>query len=109
MNLDELRAKYGKVIPVQVEVPNLCDPDGEDVVLQFVFKHPKSADVDRYLKETATSPSNALKNLCHTLIVEEMKPDLTKAMDDYPMIHASLANPLLERAGLNGKATVRNF
>lgn len=108
--LQELKEKYGQIILVKVpDLQNLDDDRGDPVTLEFVFYPPKAQDIERFLKEMKSNASRAMKNMCFSLVVEEMRPAMEAAMQKYPAIHTGIANSILDRMGMSDAIELKNL
>lgn len=108
--VDTLKEKYkeegGKVYEVTTTVQ--VDDDTEEE-FSYLFRKPKPASYDRYVKTISNSVTKASKSFVFDNIVEEQKGDLKKTMEEYPAITISLADKLLRMLGLADTTSVKKL
>lgn len=88
---------------------NLSQDDDMDRTLEFLFKEPKAASYDRYVKTASVSSSKAMRTFVLDNICPEQKNDLEKLLGEYPAMGISLGEKLLYMLGLSKTTTVRRL
>lgn len=107
---DELCRKYKKTGAVGYAVTvNLSQDDDMDKQCNFLFKEPKPASYDRYVKTASVSSTKAMKTFVLDNIHEEQKRDLEAKLNDYPAMGISLGEKLLYMLGLSKTTTVKRL
>lgn len=92
-----------------VVTTNLSQDDDMDRTLEFLFREPKAASYDRYVKTANVSSSKAMRTFVLDNICTEQKEDLEKLLGDYPAMGISLGEKLLYMLGLSKTTTVRRL
>lgn len=109
-DVEALKAKYkeegGKVYDVTVTVQ--VDDDTEEE-FSFLFRKPKPASYDRYVKTISNSVTKASRSFVYDNIVDEQKEELKKTVEEYPAITISLADKLLRMLGLADTTSVKKL
>ncbi len=107
---DVLKEKYkeegGKVYEVTTTVQ--VDDDTEEE-FSFLFRKPKPASYDRYVKTISNSVTKASRSFVFDNIVDEQKESLKKTVEEYPAITISLADKLLRMLGLADTTSVKKL
>lgn len=93
----ELKEKYGKIYKVTTELEAGENEESNEV--SFIFKKPKTTEYDRFIKNMSKNPTQAMKNLVISTIVEEDKEKLKETLGEYPALVSSLATQLLKLLG----------
>lgn len=107
---DELCRKYKETGAVGYAVTvNLSQDDDMDKQCNFLFKEPKPASYDRYVKTASVSSTKAMKTFVLDNIHEEQKRDLEAKLNDYPAMGISLGEKLLYMLGLSKTTTVKRL
>lgn len=88
---------------------NLSQDDDMDRTLEFLFKEPKAASYDRYVKTASVSSSKAMRTFVLDNICPEQKNGLEKLLGEYPAMGISLGEKLLYMLGLSKTTTVRRL
>lgn len=108
--VESLKKKYkeegGKVYEVTTTVQ--VDDDTEEE-FAFLFRKPKTASYDRYVKTISNSATKASKSFVFDNIIEEQKEELKETMEEYPAITISLADKLLRMLGLADSTSVKKL
>ena len=87
---------------VQVE----ADPEEQ---VSDLFRKPKPASYDRYVKTISNSVTKASKSFVFDNIIEEQKDELKKTVEEYPAITISLVDKLLRMLGLADTTSVKKL
>jgi len=93
---------YTVVTTVQV------DDETEDE-FTFLFKKPKAASYDRYVKTMSNSVTKASKSFAFDNIIDEQRDMLKETVEEYPAITISLADKLLRMLGLADTTSVKKL
>ena len=107
---ETLKKKYAEsgekiyVVTAKVQV----DDDTEES-FEFLFRKPKPASYDRYVKTMSGSVTKASKSFTLDNIVDEQKEMLQSTMEEYPAITISLAEKLLRMLGLADTTSVKKL
>ncbi|MEH2933006.1 hypothetical protein VSQ48_24590, partial [Candidatus Ventrimonas sp. KK005] len=100
-DVENLKEKYSgtdeKIYTVTTTVQ--VDDDTEEE-FSYLFRKPKPASYDRYVKTISNSVTKASKSFVFDNIIEEQKDELKKTVEEYPAITISLADKLLRMLGL---------
>lgn len=109
-DVEALKEKYkedgGKVYAVTTSVQ--VDDDTEEE-FSFLFRKPKPASYDRYVKTISNSVTKASKSFVFDNIVDEQKEELKATVEEYPAITISLADKLLRMLGLADTTSVKKL
>lgn len=84
------------------------DDDTEEE-FSYLFRKPKPASYDRYVKTISNSVTKASKSFVFDNIIEEQKDELKKTVEEYPAITISLADKLLRMLGLADTTSVKKL
>ena len=108
--LEALRKRYkemdGKIYEV---ITSIQEDDDNEKEFDFIFRKPKIASYDRYVKTAGTSGTKALKTFVTDNICEEQVEDLKTALEEYPAMAISLGEKLLNMLGLSKETTVKKL
>lgn len=108
--LENLRKKYkemdGKIYEVTTSIQ---EDDDNEMEYDFIFRKPKVASYDRYVKTAGTSGTKALKTFVTDNICEEQVEELRSALEEYPAMAISLGEKLLNMLGLSKETTVKKL
>ncbi len=105
-----LKEKYSNGESKIYEVTTTVQVDDETVEeFYFLFRKPKPASYDRYVKTISSSVTKASKSFVFDNIVEEQKEELKKAVEEYPAMTISLADKLLRMLGLADTTSVKKL
>lgn len=88
---------------------NLSQDDDMDRTLSFLFKEPKAASYDRYVKTANVSSSKAMRTFVLDNICPEQKNALERQLAAYPAMGISLGEKLLYMLGLSKTTTVKRL
>lgn len=107
---EDLKKKYvasgEKVYTVNTNV--MIDDDTEEN-FSFLFKKPKTASYDRYVKMMSNSASKASRTFSLDNIVPEQRDELVSTLEEYPAMSISLAEKLLHMLGLADSTSVKKL
>lgn len=84
------------------------DDDTEEE-FSYLFRKPKPASYDRYVKTISNSVTKASKSFAFDNIIEEQRDELKKTVEEYPAITISLADKLLRMLGLADTTSVKKL
>lgn len=93
---------YTVVTTVQVD-----DETGDEFT--FLFKKPKAASYDRYVKTMSNSVTKASMSFVNDNIIDEQRDMLKATVEEYPAITISLADKLLRMLGLADTTSVKKL
>lgn len=112
MTFDMICEKYkadGHQGNMYIVTTNLSQDDEMDQTLEFLFKEPKAASYDRYVKTASVSNSKAMRTFVLDNICEEQKKELEILLVEYPAMGISIGEKLLYMLGLSKTTTVRRL
>ena len=108
--MEELKRKYSgtdeKIYTVTTTVQ--VDDESEEE-FTYLFRKPKPASYDRYVKTISNSVTKASKSFVFDNIIEEQRDELKKTVEEYPAITISLADKLLRMLGLADTTSVKKL
>lgn len=109
-DVESLKRKYSgtdeKIYTVTTMVQ--VDDDTEEE-FSYLFRKPKPASYDRYVKTISNSVTKASKSFVFDNIIEEQRDELKKTVEEYPAITISLADKLLRMLGLADTTSVKKL
>lgn len=109
-DVESLKRKYSgtdeKIYTVTTTVQ--VDDDTEEE-FSYLFRKPKPASYDRYVKTISNSMTKASKSFVFDNIIEEQRDELKKTVEEYPAITISLADKLLRMLGLADTTSVKKL
>lgn len=109
-DVESLKQKYSgtdeKIYTVTTTVQ--VDDDTEEE-FSYLFRKPKPASYDRYVKTISNSVTKASKSFVFDNIIEEQRDELKKTVEEYPAITISLADKLLRMLGLADTTSVKKL
>lgn len=109
-DVESLKEKYSgtdeKIYTVTTTVQ--VDDDTEEE-FSYLFRKPKPASYDRYVKTISNSVTKASKSFVFDNIIEEQKDELKKTVEEYPAITISLVDKLLRMLGLADTTSVKKL
>ena len=109
-DVESLKRKYSgtddKIYTVTTTVQ--VDDDTEEE-FSYLFRKPKPASYDRYVKTISNSVTKASKSFVFDNIIEEQRDELKKTVEEYPAITISLADKLLRMLGLADTTSVKKL
>lgn len=100
------RGEWGKIYYVNITVQ--VDDDTEEHFV-FLFRKPKPASYDRYIKTMSNSVTKASNSFVFDNIIEEQKELLRETVEEYPAMTISLAEKLLRLLGLADSTSVKKL
>lgn len=107
---EALKKKYadsGEKIYVVTTTVQVDDDTEEE--FEFLFRKPKAASYDRYVKTMSNSVTKASKSFTTDNIIDEHRELLKNTMEEYPAITISLADKLLRMLGLADTTSVKKL
>lgn len=109
-DVESLKKKYSgtdeKIYTVTTTAQ--VDDDTEEE-FTYLFRKPKPASYDRYVKTISNSVTKASKSFVFDNIIEEQRDGLKKTVEEYPAITISLADKLLRMLGLADTTSVKKL
>lgn len=109
-DVESLKRKYSgtdeKIYTVTTTVQ--VDDDTEEE-FSYLFRKPKPASYDRYVKTISNSVTKASKSFVFDNIIEEQRDELKKTVEEYPAITISLTDKLLRMLGLADTTSVKKL
>lgn len=109
-DVESLQAKYsGNDEKVYTVVTTVQVDDDTEEEFTFLFKKPKPASYDRYVKTMSNSVTKASKSFAFDNIIPEQKDELKKTVEEYPAMTISLADKLLRMLGLADATSVKKL
>lgn len=109
-DVENLKQKYSgtdeKIYTVTTTVQ--VDDDTEEE-FSYLFRKPKPASYDRYVKTISNSVTKASKSFVFDNIIDEQRDELKKTVEEYPAITISLADKLLRMLGLADTTSVKKL
>ena len=86
----------------------MIDDDTEEE-FAYLFRKPKPASYDRYVKLISNSASKASKSFAFDNVIPEQKNQLQEDLEEYPAMAISLADKLLRMLGLADTTSVKKL
>ncbi len=109
-DIEALKRQYAdKGAKVYVVTNSVQIDDDTEEEFVYLFRKPKPASYDRYVKLISNSASKASKTFAFDNIVEEQKEQLRDDLEEYPAMAISLAGKLLSMLGLADITTVKKL
>lgn len=109
-DVESLKRKYSgtdeKIYTVTTTVQ--VDDDTEEE-FSYLFRKPKPASYDRYVKTISNSVTKASKSFVFDNIIDEQRDELKKTVEEYPATTISLADKLLRMLGLADTTSVKKL
>lgn len=109
-DVESLKRKYSgtdeKIYTVTTTVQ--VDDDTKEE-FSYLFRKPKPASYDRYVKTISNSVTKASKSFVFDNIIDEQRDELKKTVEEYPAITISLADKLLRMLGLADTTSVKKL
>lgn len=103
LNENDLKAKYGKVYKVEV---NLDDLEKE---FEFYFKAPTTASLNRCLKNMSKKSLQANLDFAKDNIIEEQKEEFEKICSIYMGVAQVCAGQLLNVVGFTDNVSIKKL
>lgn len=97
-NMDELKKEYGKIYMITTE---LIEDDENIREVKYIFKKPKTASYDRYIKNASKGTTKALLAFLLDNVIEEQESDLINDIEEYPALTLGIGQKLLNLLGLS--------
>ena len=108
--VESLKKKYaGADEKVYTVVTTVQVDDETEEEFTFLFRKPKPASYDRYVKTMSNSVTKASKSFAFDNIIDEQRDMLKETVDEYPAITISLADKLLRMLGLADTTSVKKL
>lgn len=109
-DVESLKKKYvGADEKVYTVVTTVQVDDETEEEFTFLFRKPKPASYDRYVKTMSNSVTKASKSFAFDNIIDEQRDMLKETVDEYPAITISLADKLLRMLGLADTTSVKKL
>lgn len=109
-DVESLKKKYaGADEKVYTVVTTVQVDDDTEEEFTFLFRKPKPASYDRYVKTMSNSVTKASKSFAFDNIIDEQRDMLKSTMEEYPAITISLADKLLRMLGLADTTSVKKL
>lgn len=102
-NEDTLKAKYGRVIKINVELEEM----GED--LTFYFKAPSTASFSRYIKNASKKQLQAGIDFSQENVIEEQKEKFKNVVENYVGVSQMVTAKILEMFGFTDNITAKKL
>lgn len=106
--VEELKEQYSGE-KIYVVTNNVQVDDDTEEEFTYLFRKPKPASYDRYVKTISNSASKASKTFAFDNIVDEQRENLKRDLDEYPAMAISLADKLLRMLGLADTTSVKKL
>lgn len=109
-DIEKLKEQYaGSGTKVYVVTNTVQVDDETEEEFTYLFRKPKPASYDRYVKLISNSASKASKTFAFDNIVSEQTEQLRADLDEYPAMAISLADKLLRMLGLADTTSVKKL
>ena len=109
-DVETLKKKYSGTEEKNYTVTTTVQVDDDmEEEFAFIFRKPKPASYDRYVKTISNSVTKASKSFVFDNIIEEQKETLRNVVEEYPAITISLADKLLRMLGLADTTSVKKL
>lgn len=107
---EDLKEKYRQSgMKVYLITSAVTMDDETEETFTFLFKKPKVASYDRYVKTISNSATKASRAFALDNIVEEQKELLLDTLEEYPAMSIGIANKLLKMLGLSDAIEVKKL
>lgn len=83
--------------------------DDEETEYTFIFKKPRPASYDRYVKAVSNSATKATKMFAQDNIIPEQLEYLKATFEEYPAMSIEVAGKLLNMLGLSSNTMVKKL
>lgn len=103
LNEEKLKAKYGKVYKVEVEIEDISEE------FTFYFKAPNSASLNRYIKNASKKHLQAGIDFAQENVIEEQIEQFKNTIKDYVGISQMVATKLLGFLGFTDNVTAKKL
>ena len=109
-DVESLKEKYsGTDEKIYTVITTVQVDDETEEEFTFLFRKPKPASYDRYVKTISNSVTKASKCFAFDNIIDEKREELKKTVEEYPAITISLADKLLRMLGLAATTSVKKL
>ncbi len=109
-DVEELKKKYtGNGQKIYTITNTVAVDDDTEEEFTFLFRKPKPASYDRYVKTISNSASKASKTFAFDNIIDEQRDELKDTLEEYPAMAISLADKLLRMLGLADTTSVKKL
>lgn len=109
-DVEKLKQKYsGTEEKIYTVITTVQVDDETEEEFTFLFRKPKPASYDRYVKTISNSVTKASKSFAFDNIIDEQRDELKKTVEEYPAITISLADKLLHMLGLADTTSVKKL
>lgn len=109
-DVENLKEKYsGTDEKIYTVITTVQVDDETEEEFTFLFRKPKPASYDRYVKTISNSVTKASKSFAFDNIIDEQREELKKTVEEYPAITISLADKLLRMLGLADTTSVKKL
>lgn len=110
IDVKELKEKYaGSDEKVYTVVVTVQADDETEEEFAFLFRKPRAASYDRYVKTMSNSVTKASKAFSFDNVIDEQREMLRQTVEEYPAITISLADKLLRMLGLADTTSVKKL
>ena len=106
-DVESLKRKYSGTDDTVTTTVQVDDDTEEE--FSYLFRKPKPASYDRYVKTISNSVTKASKSFVFDNIIDEQRDELKKTVEEYPAITISLADKLLRMLGLADTTSVKKL
>lgn len=100
--IDELKQKHGRIYKSHAE---WIDENGKSNEIDFIYRRPTVADVERFNREAAKSPIPAQQNFFVDLVVYPESSTLVKQIGDNITVYSEFVNNTNRFFGQQAKIT----
>ena len=109
-DVEELKKKYtGNGQKIYTITNTVAVDDDTEEEFTILFRKPKPASYDRYVKTISNSASKASKTFAFDNIIDEQRDELKDTLEEYPAMAISLADKLLRMLGLADTTSVKKL
>lgn len=109
-DVESLKRKYsGTDEKIYTVTTTVQVDDDTDENFTYLFRKPKPASYDRYVKTISNSVTKASKSFVFDNIIDEQRDQLKDTVEEYPAITISLADKLLRMLGLADTTSVKKL
>lgn len=109
-DVESLKRKYsGTDEEIYTVTTTVQVDDDTEEEFSYLFRKPKPASYDRYVKTISNSVTKASKSFVFDNIIDEQRDELKKTVEEYPAITISLADKLLRMLGLADTTSVKKL
>lgn len=94
---------------VYLIINNIQLDDDTEIVFEYLFKKPKTASYDRYIKTINSSASKAAAMFTTDNVVPEQRDILRETLVEYPAMAITFAEKLLKILGLADSTSIKKL